>query len=487
MATLEKLIDIQKQYFSILENNSVIKECKIYDNKHFTLPSNMLDEASLINVTTSKGWAPSTLSKIERLFEDIITFWEKTANVQSKLLKELEGQYIHVQQRLARNTIKKYCIFFNGILVSDQVLLSADEYFGKSSLSNWKALVFSILRRAFIFILDKNSIYLPEKGKPLALIVPPQMYFDENVKKRIKTANIEILKIFLSNLLNIKFKDIKEYFDFCSRKTIHEKDLNPQMLSILITRYRAKNVREYINNLRSIIIEEQGDDLIKNDTIYQIISVDILARFREFERMALDAYLWEQEAEIPEDDILLYEWWFQESAKYVGGILGSSYSEDFLCKLAPHAPELAFLDTLTIEEIKEFCKLENVEELRYDLSLARAKIRKEKKLSLSKSISDVGKYIQEKLDKFDVRLNELKNESKKIDKKEATKLGTSCALTIAGIAFPPISALTLIYGGSLLDFLNANKEKRNQLEIILKRPITSLVQWREQQRITNNK
>ena len=228
----DSLLALQQEYFSLLENNQLIRECCALDDNHFKIPSHLMDQKG-IYLHSQKGYVHSSIYKIELLYESVMEFWKKHADEQASLLNQLEGRYIHVQINIAKTLIRKYCTFFNGVLISDQFMLSREEYIGKPQVTLLEHFVISTVRTAFKYLLDKDKIFLPKGKQPLAYVVPARMYFEPNILTIIEDASTKLAIQFVSEMLNREFNNPYNYMEYCESRKLSESDLDPSVIGLL--------------------------------------------------------------------------------------------------------------------------------------------------------------------------------------------------------------------------------------------------------------
>lgn len=424
------------------------------------------------------NWKPKAVRHIENLFETLHDFWQDNLETIKKSLGNNTEEYIHVPFGNVEDSLRKYGCFFNGLLVSDQLMISRDEYLSLNDgeLNDWKNIVSSIVQTAFQYLAFE---YLTKRqnGKSLVFIVPPLLCIKDKIKHRINEASSRISVEFLSSLMDRGFSDEMEFVDYVRKNRPSEDDFNPHYRDLLYSYDKAVNVKEYINSVYGALVREQGTDLIKQADIPSVIVLDLGARFREFERFSTDAYLYSQEPELHEFDSVLFEWWFSCSAKIVAHALGSSYSNDFVLKLAPNSHELGFLRKIEFSDLLNFLSTDPVESLREDLLVNRISIMRSSNESLSESAAIAGNYVLDRIKKFDLSVSKLKKNSSKSSLKEGGKSIFSIVLSIISTFFPSIGAVSLIWGGSFADLINARKRNKLDLKNKLTRPIATLSQW----------
>jgi hypothetical protein len=199
--------------------------------------------------------------------------------------------------------------------------------------------------------------------------------------------------------------------------------------------------------------------------------------FNEFERFAVDAYEWDQEAEIPPTVSSLHDWWFRQNSKQSARALGSSYSENFLCKIAVNSSALNFLEMVNLDEFLAIRDESFALTLRRDLELCRADVRRSRPESLLGAVNTLGEYISGRLRDFETEKNHMARTRSIAVAKEAGKFAVTAGLTFASAAFPPLSLLSFAWGSSVSDVVKAEKRRRLESEELNKRPMASLVTW----------
>lgn len=117
--------------------------------------------------------------------------------------------------------------------------------------------------------------------------------------------------------------------------------------------------------------------------------------------------------------------------------------------------------------------------LREDLSLCRANIRRTKQGNLNAVVQEAGQYVQSRLTEFDAKIASRARRSRLQTAKEAGKLAYSTAVTIVSAVFPPLSALSLLWGGTVADLHKAEKERQHPTDEILARPLSTLAAWKK--------
>lgn len=475
---MNSLYTIQQEYFEIIRSNPLISACTIHDENQVSVPKEILDEKPIILLPRNVNWKPTAVKHIESLFEKINDFWQRNIDDIKKFLSQNTEKYIHVPFGKVEDSLRKYGCFFNGLLVSDQLMISRNEYLSlnEGELANWKNLVTSIVQTAFRY-LSFEHLTKPNNGKSLVLIVPPLLCLDGNVNDRINEANSKISIEFLSSLMDRSFNNEMEFIEFVRAKKPSEDVLNPHYRNLLYSYDKAGNIKEYINSVYGAIVQEQGTDWIKQADIPSVIVLDLGARLREFERFATDAYLFSQEPELHEFDSALYEWWFDCSAKIVSHALGASYSTDFAIKLASNSHELGFLKVIEFDDLLKFLSTDPVDSLREDLLVNRINIKRSSNESLSESAEIAGKYVLDRIRNFDLSVSDFNKTTSKTSLTEGGKTIFSVAVSILSTIFPPIGAVSLIWGGSLADLTKARKKSKQDLQNKLDRPIATLSKW----------
>jgi hypothetical protein len=473
----ERLLEIQREYFDILESNSIIRNCLVQGEDYVGLPRHLLEANGQLVIRAGRRWKTATLYSAEDLMDRALSFWSKRYKEVYDLIGALESRFIHVDFHRVDTSVRKYGTFFDGVLVSDQLLMTKREYELQNHVSQWQNLVATVAKDVVFWVRHKDDIFL-NPSPPLVLVVPPRQFFYSEEVSTIFNESMSLAIEFVSELLNRSFADIDDYGDYRRKNRLKATDLNPKMLQLAFSRYGAKSIQQYNKAVAETLLRDTGSTLLYRDDFYRIVAYDIGARFSEFERFATDAYMWSQEPALPILDLDLYEWWFDKSARRAAKAMGSSYSGDFICKLAPLSCELSFLNNISIHDLYTYYKSSSVEELRHDLHLERLKLRRSKRQSLASTVEIVGQHITERLNEFEASTDAIRKEYSNRAKDEGLKVGASTALTIASMAFPPLSAVSLLWGGSASSLYSAAADKRKALEKRLSRPIASLVEWR---------
>ena len=469
---------IQEEYFELLQSNPLISACEQVGDAHVRIPDHLLATRSQIVLATSQGLKPAAMDYVERLFDEVHTFWTRRQRDLETALAQLQNRCIHVDDTAIDTAAKKYGILFDALLVSDQILQERSEFIAADRVPEWKNLVVNVIQTVFRY-LSLRDIFLPANDPPVAYVVPAQMCLSDKHYLALNHASNILTCEFFSQMLNQPFAHLGEYFDHCKRRKITEDTLEQSLLRQVFHRQKATDLPSYGRSIAGLIQREQGVDWWQREPIGRVMAFDISARFREFERFAADAYHWEQEPEIPELDIPMFDWWFEHSAKHVASALGASYSEDFLSKAAVQSAELDFVRGIEIDELLVFRRDDGASRLREDLSLCRANIRRTKQGNLNAVVQEAGQYVQSRLTEFDAKIASRARRSRLQTAKEAGKLAYSTAVTIVSAVFPPLSALSLLWGGTVADLHKAEKERQHPTDEILARPLSTLAAWKK--------
>ena len=323
------LRSIQEEYFSLVENNPLIRACKIIDESNISIPKNFLQEGNQILVQTRKGWKPSSFQYVEKLYEDVHSFWQANNSRLVSALKNLPSRNIHVDDTAVGYTIRRFGALFDTLLISDQLLQFHTEYIAKSNVTDWQTVIITVVEAVYRQLRNKD-FFLPENsGRPLAMIVPASSSLYSESKVVLADVTLKLTSKFISELVGFEISSIEEFTPYWLSRNLEENDLNPRFKKLLFSRFKATNFKDYQKSLIKLVHGDQGVDYIIKDPIPLQIGLDIFSRLREFERYACDAYIWGQEPEILSNDTILYDWWFQETAIESGYALGASFSENF--------------------------------------------------------------------------------------------------------------------------------------------------------------
>jgi hypothetical protein len=476
------LRSIQEEYFSILEETPIIQDSVQIDNNCFKLAPNLMSSKML--VPTKYGLKPSILSHIELLFSSIRNFWLSRQADQFNAIHKLTGKLIHVDARPASYSLRQYGPFFNAVLISDQLLISGSDYWLSETLDDPIQLIKIVVQSAFKYISEKE-IYLPQGRDPLAYVVPATHPLDKASQKRVIEATRNMSAVFFSEAFNKEFKDAEQFVDFAVSTKMDLNEEKNDILQNIYAPYNATNFSDYLERRAKVVHRDLGQNWGFYDNPVAFFANDVFGRFHEFERFSADAYLLAQDVEIPQHELQLYEWWLNASAKKAGASLGAFYSEDFLCKVVPHAHNFAFLAEIPQIELLRFLWSDPVEKLREDLSLSRCKIRRGK-LSLSATINEAGEYVSSRLSAFRDDFKSSKASGmRKLFETVGGFIG-SIAITVASVPFPPLSILTLIWSRSATDIVHDVSVRRKTIKESLDRPIATLALWHVQKKQEKN-
>jgi len=459
--SLTQLNAIQQAYFELIENHPLIKEIRDLGNGQYALPQRLFDSHNII-LPTSKGWSTPAIKYLEDLVDSIFNFWSINGEKQRIALSNLCGNFIHVDDKPAIQNLRKYGLFFRSILISDQILMSGLEFKKATDVANPAQFVATVADSAYRCIKFKK-LFLPENNYPLAYIVPATHPITESVYKAVNDAASSMAASFFSELTNNQFDTPYEFFPYVRSKSINIDKLNPDLLSRIYSVLSATNIQDYKEKRAKIIMNDLGQDLGFKDPPEALLVYDITARFEEYERFSADAFRFGQEVEIPDGQLELYE---------------PSYSEDFICKVAPHSEKLGFLNKLQEDDFISFLWSEKTEELKNDLALYRYKIRRGNE-KLRSVIDGAGEYINSRLEQF---IADSAN-AKKQTFRDSLKIGgafiATSVITLAAAAFPPLSAVTLLWGKTVSDLLSERNKQTKLYTNKMDRPIATLAKWKE--------
>jgi hypothetical protein len=470
------LSSIQQEYFTLLEECRLYREYLRKEGNHFVLNKN-IDSRHQIVMLSQDGWKPSVIDCVEELFESIHRFWLRKQEDLNKSLLALKEDFIHVGDKGIELSGKRYGVLFEGLFVSDQFLMKRRDYLPATSVPDWQSLVVDTLR-TLVNYLSHKELFVPPNGKPFALIVPASICLSQERSQQVTDVSFHLTTKFVSELCDRSFSDLGEYFSYLERAFVPTSKLNQDVLKLIFHRSKANGFAEYRTGVASLMQGEQGVDWWKQDPVYRVLVYDAAAQFSEFERFASDAYLWGQEPEIPEWDLPMYEWWFNNTAQECGKALGSRHSEGFLCKLAVNSSELGFLSNVRLDELMELRKQDFVYSLRNDLNLCRARLRRSDSMSLSNSMDEVGAYVAERLRQFDAELHQARKSGAMAVAKNVGKFVATAGLTLASAVFPPLSLFSLLWSGSLAELYQVERNRRQTNQDLLMKPLASLISWK---------
>jgi hypothetical protein len=207
---------------------------------------------------------------------------------------------------------------------------------------------------------------------------------------------------------------------------------------------------------------------------------ELLARFASYERLNSDAYSWHQEAVFDPEEETVLEWWFERSTRLVGSTLGSSYSEGALFKFVALSKVLAFMSVVPKHELVSFLRLAPVSSLREDLALSRCELARSPDVGFREAVIRTGEFVKFRLRDFERSLADRGKSARGNMINEGVKLGGAAAFSVLSSICPPLSAVSLLWGGSVSDLVKNVSGERRQLMAEVRRPIMTLVKWRRQ-------
>lgn len=468
---------IHAEFFSILENSKLFTEVIKTEEGSFKLSSNFPSDLTALRVKTSKGWQPTPVLWVESLLEEIFQFWEKNAPHIYENISQSTFDFIQTQPILFQKGIRKFGCFFDAVIIPDQLLLLHNEHFTDSrSFVDWNSLVLTVLRCGVTY-LENKELFLPKNKKLRILLVPPKRIVDKKFEEKTFEAVLTMSGKFFSEICAKEIRHPLEFVDEWMKSG--EQSMNKALLNKVYNRYGASNFSDYYYNQRKQAISEHGaPNDIKGENRLIAMIIDISARFSEFERSHGESFCWGHEAEIPDDDTALFDWWFNESSKTLSSISGTRLSESEIIKFGIQSEQMAFLRKIEIKQLIDLLDTDSVEKLREDFKFSRLKIKRLNNHNLNDNIVEIGNFMEEKINNFQTELSTLETALSQGTWREWGRLGVSLAITAASTAFPPLSAFSFLYGGDLSSINKNDKNNKKILDSIKERPIATLADWK---------
>ena len=99
---------------------------------------------------------------------------------------------------------------------------------------------------------------------------------------------------------------------------------------------------------------------------------------------------------------------------------------------------------------------------------------------LSYDIDRLNSFVEERFIQFDEQISNLERKSKTQFRKDGAKLLAACGVSIAAALFPPLSAISLLWGGTVSDLIEGKKIAKDNLKNMSKRPMATLVKWKNE-------
>ncbi len=474
-----KIYNILSEYFDLLKETKLWVQIDEVTDDYLVINKNLFFESSHPVVKTTRGWQPIPVFWAEQLFEDVFNFWSIKYQEIYNCIANLPGRYIHVEPGVIERSLRKYGCFFDGILVPDQLMLSREEHLGNRPLVDWRSFVLNSIR--IIATYKKYENIILNNDNPTIIILPSRRIMEEVFTEHLSKAVHNLHCRFLSNLFG---REINSPYEFIYNfKELGVNKMDQDLLNLVYFRDNAHNYDEYFKKYSKTVISEQGCPIIsKDDPKELLLFIDVGARFIEFERSHSEAFLWGQEAEIPENDFPLFEWWLNESSKILTHCYSSSYSENDIYKVAVMSDKLSFLREIPLNDYIEFLKCDPVGTLREDFAVSRINIRNTKIGDLEKNIEYIGAYIEERLEHFNINIENLEYKLSSSIRRSVADIGLSFIFTVASVFYPPFSALSLLYGGNFYDLYRKRKVYKEKLDNELMRPIATLAYWYKNKR-----
>lgn len=458
------ILNIQQNFFNLLKSSPLSKRIKVLSRENFKINLEGSDQSVVVRDTTV-------------FFESVISFWKNNFIDLQGYLKALPGRYIHVDQGQLLKALRKYGLFFDGFLVSDQILLSANDYISIPFQKTISGPLWMSLMSAAVYLANED-LFLPKSGNPKAFLVPAMRCLDTNVEKPWQNGSQSISVEFFSELFDRQFDSFEKCAEYTLLNQIPEGDLNPDLLNRILQYRGATSLSEYDTFFRAAMRKEQGIDLPEAFTSQSIIITDVFARLSEFERFASDAYRWAQISSVPyPNDLELYKWWAFNSSKLSAKTLGLPHDDDSLFVFAAESQALSFLRNVPLDDVLKTVNISSAKRMRQDLCLSDTALRTMRHGEHEIDFEAIGSRIIDSIDRFDV---ESRDEIAKVNKDivhSASKAAFSLGMLVLSPLFPPLSIVSVFFGGSVVDTIKSVNKRRQTLKEIQDRPIAALSTW----------
>jgi len=460
--SLSQLNNIQEEYFDILSSSPLSSRITVLKRDKFKIDFPDFNES-----------APAR--QMLQLFDKVSSFWGSNYKEIKKLLNQAKNDFIYIDQGQIIKGIRKYGCFFDGLLLSDQILVSASEYSPSQKDLSGPARVALLTMATY---LANRDILSPRDGDPMGYIVPPTRCVDKEAEKYWSESSQAMALNCFSVLVDRQLAGFEELAAYIGDAGFHPERLNPDLARRIYSYRSADSFGGYAANYKKALREEQGMSLDDGVNPFALLFLDVMSRLAEFERFASDAYLWAHESAVPyPNDLALYEWWAEQSSKNAAMLIGRDYSENDLYKMAVESRALRFMQDMDLELVLDFLKTSPVEELRNDLNLSRSRIKRLPARQAQRDMDAIGQYIHDRLSEFQAKSGEELRRRKWDVGYAAMGMGASLLINILSAAFPPLSSLSYIFGASLHDLLKSWRQYQAKQKEISARPIATLARW----------
>ncbi len=455
---------VQSDFFDLIQSHSLFSRIQIIDR-----------ESCLINKSGCEN--PDTEREILEFFESINSFWRSNYTTIQSLIKKLPGRYVNIDQGQLLPALRKYGLFFDGLLVTDQLQLSATDTLEDThyrSLSGPLHMSLSAVAR-YIANID---LFLPKKGVPKAFLVPSMKCTDSNYKDHWTNSSLSIATNFFSELCDNQFDSLYSCGEYSLSSNISESRLNPDLLKRIFHFRGASNLEHHAQLFREAMRKEQGRVYGDEFTPLYFTLLDASGRIHEYEKFSSEAYFWGQTNSIPiPNDIELYKWWATSSSRHSSKALGLPYDEDSLFLFAGESQNLGFLQNVPIQDFIEAANLSSAQRFRSELKLSDSMIRSMRTHAQSNDFDAIANSIIDAIKKIDSEQDKEIQRANREFMINASGTTWAIGLLILSQAFPPLSFLSLLGGGSIIGTVLAAKKRKRILDKIKSRPITALCNW----------
>lgn len=480
MAPEHALRELQEEYFDIIEDNPLVSQCEQRPDDSIAIPPDFFDTRKQLFLTVGMKYQPAALTYLEKLFDELNAFWRRHADEYQKQLNQLDGRYLYVAARDLQSQLRRYGLFFDGLLVTEQLMLTRTDFYAGADETDrgrrdWPALIRSVIKSAFLLVANRG-LFLPIDRRPYAYVVPPRWCVNVGGAQTLFGAAGLMQRRFLSELFQHSFASSEEVVEYIAAHP-HLDKAEPRFLALLFKKFRVTDSRSYVAVFAALLRTHEG--LGWNPRLpAELAFSDLIGRFAEFERFHADAFAWRQEGELPEDDLDMYDWWLSECSKTAGNLLVSSLSEDEMYKAAALSSQMSFLDDVDDTELLRVLDSDPVSALREDLAATRCRIRRAPSGSLQSTINSAGEYIDGRVAAFERDMLETVASARLTGVRQITKLAATAAMSYTIGLFPPLSALGLLWSGSLAETVSEVSTARRHWSAEEQRPIAALVRWR---------
>jgi hypothetical protein len=456
---------VHEEFFDILMSSPLVTKIEIIARDQYRMDWS--------------GLATSAIEQTEALFESVISFWEAHWVEVRQCLLGLPGRYVLVDQGQLLKALRKYALFFDGLLVSEQMLVTAREcQIGPTPRELPGPLKMSLMAAA-VYLANKD-LFLPHTGRPSAFLVPAMRCVDSDVEKCCLEVSRTIAVQFMSRLLDRDFLSLEECAGYILSRSPGESDLAPDLLQHAFAYRGVTSLDDYAVRFREVLQTEQGITLPGQILPLQCVLWDVFARMSEFERFTADAYGWAQISSIPyPEDLGLYKWWARSSSRIGAKIVGLPHSEDSLFIYAAESQTLGFLKDLPLEEVLRFSAIMPAHRLRERLHFSGDTLRSMRQGAVAADFEPIGRGITNAIDSFVAEAKEDLGRANRELVLGLAGIGVSLTMLIASQAFPPLSVLSILGGGSLAGLIDAVRRRRQILISDRTRAIATLCAWRE--------